>query len=117
VCAEGSTVDRSYPFGFDSAPLLQAIVADLRAGVPIAEIARAFHRAVVDAMVGVATDRGIGTVVLSGGVFQNALLVELASTRLGALGFEVLTHRLVPPNDGGLSLGQAYLAIARHQEV
>ncbi len=117
VCAEGSTTDRTYPFGFDSAPLLQAIVDDLRAGVPIADIAMAFHRTVVDAMVAVALDHSIGTVVLSGGVFQNALLVELASARLGSLGFEVLTHRLVPPNDGGLSLGQAYLAIARHQEV
>ena len=53
---------------------------------------------------------GFDRVVLSGGVFQNALLVELCVHALRAVGIEPLTHRLVPPNDGGLALGQAFVA-------
>jgi hydrogenase maturation protein HypF len=53
---------------------------------------------------------GLGTVALSGGCFQNRLLLELAVPRLEAAGFRVLLHRQVPCNDGGISLGQAALA-------
>ena len=56
---------------------------------------------------------GLSAVVLSGGVFLNALLTREGSARLGGDGFRVYRHRLVPPNDGGLSLGQLAVAAAR----
>jgi hydrogenase maturation protein HypF len=58
-------------------------------------------------------ETGIGSVVLSGGVFANALLTTEVSARLSGDGFRVYRHRLVPPNDGGLSLGQLAIAAAR----
>ena len=110
---------RDYRFGrtddeIDARPVLEAIVADLRRGTSIGPIAAGFHVAVARLMAAVAADvrrrTGIGVVGLSGGVFQNALLVRLARTMLAGCGFDVLTHRLVPPNDGGLALGQVAAA-------
>jgi hydrogenase maturation protein HypF len=102
---------------FDPRALLRGIVDDLRDGVPVTDIARTFHVAVVDLVGTVAEmvrgDRGLDTVALTGGVFQNRLLTELCVERLQAAGFTTLTHRLVPPNDGGLALGQAYIAAHR----
>ncbi|HUW01395.1 MAG TPA: carbamoyltransferase HypF [Acidimicrobiales bacterium] len=108
-----------YRFGVDGplmtpGPVLRAIVADLRANVPIGEIARAFHEAVAEVVVSTAErlrdERGDHAVALSGGVFQNALLTVMCTSRLSDAGFVVLTHHLVPPNDGGLALGQAFVA-------
>ncbi|MEW2043349.1 carbamoyltransferase HypF, partial [Streptomyces sp. NPDC005534] len=82
-------------------------------------VARRFHRAVValvQEVCAVARDRtGIRTVALSGGVFCNALLTEGCGTVLERDGFTVLRHRRVPPNDGGLALGQLIVA-ARAQD-
>ena len=93
----------------DAGPVLRAIVADLREGCAIGPVALGFHVAVAR-LVGDSADRlrrstGLDTVALSGGVFQNVLLVGQSRAELTGRGFRVLTHRLVPPNDGGLALG------------
>ena len=62
------------------------------------------------------SSKGLTAVGLTGGVFQNALLTTVTRRALEAEGFEVLTHRLVPANDGGLSLGQAVIAGARSRK-
>jgi hydrogenase maturation protein HypF len=105
----------------DQRPVIAAVVDDVRAGVAVDSIARAFHDAVVNAVVDVATElraeRGLEVVALSGGVFQNALLTQLCATSLDAVGFRCLTHHLVPPNDGGLALGQAFVAGNRRDDA
>ncbi|HXB36952.1 MAG TPA: carbamoyltransferase HypF [Acidimicrobiales bacterium] len=111
-----------YRFGLTArelqpAPVLRAIVADQRAGLATGAMAAGFHaavaRAVGDAATSVRARTGIEVVALSGGVFQNTLLLGLARGELAARGFTVLTHRQLPPNDGGLALGQAAVAAAR----
>jgi hydrogenase maturation protein HypF len=94
--------------------LVQAVVRDLLADVNPALIAARFHNGVAEAILhgcrAVRQRSGLTTVALSGGVFQNVLLLGRAIDRLEADGFRVLRHRQVPPNDGGISLGQAVLA-------
>ena len=120
MAAVGSTDGRAYRFALDGpiidqAPVVRSIVDDLRRGVPADDIARRFHAAVRDVVVAVAQrTRGHGaSVALSGGVFQNALLVTMCVDALRDAGFTPLTHHLVPPNDGGLALGQAFVAAHR----
>ena len=102
---------------FDAAPVIQAIARDVRQGVPVAQIGAHFHQAVVSLMVElslrVRQEEKLNTVALSGGVFQNVLLLQLATAQLRDAGFQVLTHRLTPPNDGGLALGQVLIANAQ----
>jgi hydrogenase maturation protein HypF len=88
--------------------VLAAVIADVRIEVSAAVIGARFHRAVADLICDLAqlNDSGTRTVALSGGVFQNALLLRLAVRGLRAKGFDVITHRHVPPNDGGIALGQ-----------
>jgi hydrogenase maturation protein HypF len=97
--------------------LLRAVTEDLLAGSPVAAIAARFHNTLADAVLGVCRilrdERALTTVALSGGVFQNSRLVAGCVERLEASGFTVLTHRQVPPNDGGVSLGQAAVAAGR----
>lgn len=104
----------SDPVRADPAPLVAAIVADLRAGVGPAVIAARFHRgvaALVHRMCLRAREaHGLDTVALTGGVFVNTLLSSACSAALREDGFTVLRHRLVPPNDGGLALGQLMVA-------
>lgn len=116
MAAEGSYSFDLAPDGsqFDAAPLIRAVVADLHRQTPVGVIAARFHRGVADLIValcqGVAAEEGLTKVALSGGVFQNCTLLTLATSALEAGGFTVLTHQAVPPNDGGLSLGQAVIA-------
>lgn len=101
----------------DPAPLIAGLVAGLRAHEDIADLAAGFHAAVVRATAGAvcqsAGAAGIGTVGLTGGVFVNRLLLDGLREELTADGFEVLTHAVLPCNDGGLALGQAVIAAAR----
>ncbi|MGB5186381.1 MAG: carbamoyltransferase HypF [Acidimicrobiia bacterium] len=110
-------VDTDTPIIVEPGPVLAGIVEDLRAGVPVGLIAARFHAAVATMIAEVAericARTGITTVGLSGGVFQNVTLTHAAATALGEKGFAVLTHRLVPPNDGGLALGQTVIAATR----
>jgi hydrogenase maturation protein HypF len=115
-----------YPFRIEGeniriAELLAAVIRDVRAGLPAGAIGGRFHRTVrsiaVSAAQAVRAERGIRRVVLSGGVWQNALLLEITAASLQGAGFEVYTHHYVPTNDGGLALGQAVIASARSNHV
>jgi hydrogenase maturation protein HypF len=104
-----------YPWRFgDGTALVRAAHDDLAAGRPRAEIAAAFHEAVAaGAALACAEAAEPRVVVLSGGTFQNLRLLDATRRRLEALGFRVLSHGRVPPNDGGISYGQAAVAAAR----
>jgi hydrogenase maturation protein HypF len=108
-----------YPFPFvggelDFRPLLLAVAQDRVRGRDVREIARSFQRGVAqglrDALNVISRSHGLDTVVLSGGVFQNELLLEDLQSLLTERSLQVWTNHAVPPNDGGISLGQAALA-------
>ena len=101
------------PLILDWQPLVEAVLADLRRGVPASIMAARFHNALVEAILAVAQAVASQRVALTGGCFQNRLLTEQAARRLRSAGFEVLLHRQVPPNDGCISLGQVAVAAAR----
>jgi hydrogenase maturation protein HypF len=92
-------------------------VGDVLARVPVETIAARFHAtmatAIAEVAVRIRATTGLGCVALSGGVFQNAWLVQAASAALVARGFVVHVHRQVPPNDGGLALGQLAIGVRR----
>ena len=122
--ADGDSADRvpRYRFGaagdeIDAAPMLRAMIDDMRRGDATGSIAAGFHLAVAELIAEVA-DRlrettGIERVALSGGVFQNVLLLRLARAALAARDLQVLTHHVIPPNDGGVALGQIAVAAWR----
>ncbi|HWG64141.1 MAG TPA: carbamoyltransferase HypF [Streptosporangiaceae bacterium] len=110
-------VRNHHPFGILGVDLVRAAVDDLAAGIPRETISARFHNgvaALIEAGCVLLRERhGLGTVALSGGVFQNLLLLRETVRRLEARGFRVLVHSRVPCNDGGISLGQAVVAAAR----
>ena len=112
--AEGSKTEACYTAALrreecmvlDWAPMVRQIVADMRLDISAATIGRKFHNTLAEWMVMVAEEIGEERVMLTGGCFQNKLLTELAVTKLRTAGFGVYWHQRVPPNDGGISLGQ-----------
>jgi hydrogenase maturation protein HypF len=108
-----------YPFPFienelDFRPLLRAVAFDRMRGRDTKEIARSFQRGIAqglrDALTVISRSQGLDTIVLSGGVFQNELLLQDLKSLLAAESLQIWTNHEVPPNDGGISLGQAALA-------
>ncbi len=123
--ADGET-EETYPFSFlkeesvsviDPIEIIEGVVRDLTKGISPSNISGKFHRTIARLIVETCKvlrrEEGFNRVVLSGGVFQNMLLLSLATRALKELDFEVYTHHLVPTNDGGISLGQAVIAHAR----
>jgi len=107
--------DAVYPFTFDGEavdwePMLRALAIDCDAGVPIARISRRFHDTLAEMIVAVAKREGIPRVCLTGGCFQNRALSERTIARLTAEGLTPYWHQRVPPNDGGIALGQLIAA-------
>ncbi|MGC9358331.1 MAG: carbamoyltransferase HypF, partial [Anaerolineae bacterium] len=102
-------------------PLFEALFGDMARERAVPHIARRFHDTVAEMILQVSShlrrQTGINTVALSGGVFQNRLLLGIAVPRLRAADFNVLLHSQVPPNDGGVSLGQAAIANAERRAV
>ncbi len=107
------------PLVIDTRPMIAAIVDDVSGGKASADIARRFHSSMVDAIAAVCgrlrDETGLDAVAMSGGVFLNALLTAELGARLELDGFRVFRHRRVPPNDGGLCLGQLAIAAGRQR--
>ena len=101
----------------DWRPMMSAMLDDLRKGNHPELVAARFHVGLAEGVVRVAQAAGLPRVVLTGGCFQNRLLLSLVRHRLEAVGFTVYCHGLVPPNDGGLSLGQAVIAVHSLNDV
>jgi hydrogenase maturation protein HypF len=90
--------------------MVLAILADRAAGRSLPEMSGRFHRALAEMAVAIAQRANLSRIVLSGGCFQNSLLLRLTRGRLTAEGFEVFVPENLPPGDGGISLGQAFIA-------
>jgi hydrogenase maturation protein HypF len=101
----------------DARATVGAVAADVAAGVPVSVVARRFHEGVAQATAAACAEaaaaHGLETAVLSGGVFQNRILLERTSALLTATGLRVLVPERLPPNDGGIAFGQAAVAAAR----
>jgi hydrogenase maturation protein HypF len=97
----------------DWGPLLEALLADLQRGIPVGVMAARFHNALVEGIVAVARTVGAERAALSGGCFQNCILLERSYRRLAEVGIRVYVHQRIPPNDGGIALGQVAVATQR----
>jgi hydrogenase maturation protein HypF len=119
-----SSIERAYPYTIaegdiaqlDMRPMIEAMVRELLRGITASEIAAAFHNTLAAAIVEVCRRirqaENLSRVCLSGGTFQNMFLLRRAAAALHGSGFEVFLHSKVPPNDGGIALGQAVIANA-----
>jgi len=109
------------PWTIDPREILCNVLDDLRRGTPRGLIAARFHSTIIEVVRAVCVvarrERGLSTVTLSGGCFQNLRLLEGVTAALERDGFDVRYHRLVPTNDGGVSLGQAVVALARTRDA
>jgi hydrogenase maturation protein HypF len=124
LAREAKDRDRAYSFAWgegplaeiDPAPVLGAVLEDLAKGRSIPDVAAAFHRGVAGLVVDLSSDlarrHGCADVVVSGGVFQNRLLCECVMERARGAAIRIHQHALVPPNDGGVSLGQIAVGAA-----
>jgi hydrogenase maturation protein HypF len=99
------------PLSLDWSSLIEGILSDIARGVPAGRISAKFHNSLVEVMVLMAQKAGFERVVLSGGCFQNRYLTERAIQRLQEEGFHPYWHQRVPPNDGGICLGQVTAAL------
>jgi hydrogenase maturation protein HypF len=122
ACADGERGEYPLPVGrdpivLDARPLIRAVAADVAAGVAPGVVAARFHAGfatgTAEGVARIASDRGLATAILSGGVFQNCVLLEAVAGRLERAGLRVLVPERLPPNDGGISYGQAAVAAAR----
>lgn len=110
-------ITESEPATIDCGPIIRCIVEELERRIPVPVIAARFHWtlaiAVLENCLRIRRATGLNRVAMSGGVFQNVTLLNRTWSDLKRAGFEVFTHRLVPPNDGGIALGQIAVANAQ----
>ena len=118
--AEGSypfEIGEGHPFQIDLRGAIRRVAEDFLRGAPVPQISARFHRTMAQVVVAgceiIRESAGLNRVCLSGGTFQNLRLLEQSLAGLRERGFETFIHRRVPPNDGGLSLGQAVVAAYR----
>jgi len=105
------TVDKKNgPYIIDWEPVFRDLLGEIRDGIPLGSISAKWHNTLVETAIKIATLLCAGKVVLTGGCFQNRILTEKAVARLAAAGFKPYFHQRVPPNDGGIALGQAVFA-------
>jgi hydrogenase maturation protein HypF len=95
------------PIVIDWEPAIRAVLLDNKSGLSRGAISARFHNMLVETIVAVARKAGESNVVLTGGCFQNRLLMERAEERLREENFRPYWHQRIPPNDGGIALGQA----------
>jgi hydrogenase maturation protein HypF len=116
-CYKFDIIEKRDMFTLSFGPMICEIISDINSGVDKEDISAMFHNTVSQAIVKmcslIKSKENIKKVVLSGGVFQNDLLVSLVTDALNNNGFEVYNHNIVPPNDGGIALGQAVVAMAK----
>jgi len=119
AAADGSRESGNYPFNIniigetpiiDWVPLFKELLADIRSGAELGSMASKWHNTLVETTVKFASFIRADKVVLTGGCFQNRVLTEKAHSRLVSAGFRPYFHQRIPPNDGGISLGQAAAA-------